>query len=71
MESPANGRYCGRGLARPVQHGDPRVITPDLIDSLRCPFCKKGDIKLTQEPPKTRLECASCRRFIEGKMQQD
>jgi len=58
---------------------DEVIMWQDVLDevaagrtrSLRCPFCKKGDIKLTQEPPKTRLECASCRRFIEGKMQQD
>jgi len=42
------------------------------VQNLRCPFCKKGEIKVDREqPPRTRLECASCKRFIEGRMTSD
>lgn len=52
------------------------IIWQDVLDDvaagrvvgLTCPFCKKGEIKVDRQPQRTRLECASCKRFIEGRM---
>jgi hypothetical protein len=35
---------------------------------LRCPFCDQGEVVVERDPPKTRLECRACHRFIEGRM---
>lgn len=55
------------------------LIWQDVLDevaagrkqNLLCPFCKKGEISITDDEwqKRTRLECRSCRRFIEGRMQ--
>ncbi len=58
---------------------DEEVIWQDVLDSvaagrvsnLQCPFCKKGAIKVDRQPQRTRLECATCKRFIEGRMASD
>jgi hypothetical protein len=59
---------------------DDVVLWQDLLDSvaagrekgLQCPFCqetgKKGEVEVKREAHKTRLECRTCKRFIEGKM---
>jgi hypothetical protein len=59
---------------------DEVIIWQDVLDSvaagrvtnLQCPFCqevgKKGEIRVDRQPQRTRLECASCKRFIEGRM---
>jgi hypothetical protein len=55
---------------------DEVIIWQDVLDDvaagrvvgLTCPFCKKGEIKVDRQPQRTRLECASCKRFIEGRM---
>jgi hypothetical protein len=42
-------------------------VAAGRVQSLRCPFCK-GGVAIEQNEQRTRLECRSCHRFIEGKM---
>jgi transcription elongation factor Elf1 len=54
------------------------ILWQDVLDevaagrtqNLVCPFCQKGALVVTveQTDQRTRLECRSCRRFIEGRM---
>lgn len=54
------------------------IYWQDVLDSiaagrtgnLLCPFCKKGQVQVTQRERVTRVECPTCRRFIEGQMQE-
>ena len=39
------------------------------VQGLRCPFCKKGDVVVDKNEQRTRLECRSCRRFVEGRFE--
>ena len=39
-------------------------------DGLQCPFCKTGALTVTQKERVMRIMCSSCRKFIEGAMQQ-
>jgi hypothetical protein len=43
-------------------------VAAGRTQSLQCPFCKKGEIAVSQIERVTRLECKACRRFIEGRM---
>lgn len=53
---------------------DDIICWQDLLDSvasgrvsdLSCPFCQAGSIRISQRERVTRLECPSCRHFIEG-----
>jgi hypothetical protein len=36
------------------------------VQELRCPYCQ-GPLRIREDPQKTRIECGSCRRFIEGR----
>ena len=55
---------------------DDIILWQDVLDlvvsgktsNLVCPFCQKGPIEITQKERVTRLECRSCRRYIEGAM---
>jgi len=40
---------------------------------LRCPFCQTAGLAITEKGPgtTTRIECASCRHFIEGRFPID
>jgi hypothetical protein len=52
------------------------ILWQDLLDlvaagrgsDLVCPFCKKGKVEVTRRERVTRLQCPSCRKFIEGQM---
>ena len=54
------------------------ILWQDILDevaagrlaNLRCPFCKTGEIRVERIEHKTRLECPSCRRFIEGALRE-
>jgi hypothetical protein len=46
------------------------LIAAGRTGELVCPFCKKGQVQMTQQHRVTRLECPTCRRFIEGQMQE-
>ena len=49
------------------------IVWQDVLDlvvagktSLRCPFCTKGELKISEQPlRRTRVECPTCRKFIE------
>jgi hypothetical protein len=42
-------------------------VAAGRVSNLRCPFCQ-GAVAVDQNPQRTRLECKSCRRYIEGKL---
>ena len=46
------------------------AVTAGKTSSLACPFCKRGQIQVTQTGRVTRLECPTCRKFIEGSLQE-
>ena len=57
---------------------DDIILLQDVLDlvasgktsNLVCPFCQQGKIEITQRERVTRLHCPSCRRFIEGSLDQ-
>ena len=46
------------------------AVAAGRTSNLACPFCKRGAIQVTQKDRVTRLECPTCRKFIEGNMQE-
>jgi hypothetical protein len=46
------------------------LIAAGRTSNLVCPFCKKGQVQVTQRERVTRVECPACCRFIEGQMQE-
>lgn len=34
---------------------------------LRCPFCQTGGLRVSEAGATLRIECGSCRHFIEGR----
>jgi hypothetical protein len=46
------------------------LIAAGRMGDLICPFCKQGQVLVTQRQRVTRLECPVCRRFIEGQFQE-
>jgi hypothetical protein len=55
---------------------DDIILWQDLLDlvmagrtsNLKCPFCEKGQVEVKRIHRVTRLECPSCRKFIEGSL---
>ncbi len=47
------------------------LIAAGRTSDLLCPFCKKAQVKMTQVHRVTRLECPSCRKYIEGSMGEE
>ncbi len=45
------------------------LVMGGRVSNLACPFCQKGQIQVTKLARTTRLECPSCRQFIEGAFQ--
>jgi hypothetical protein len=43
-------------------------VAAGRTERLRCPFCRKADVKVAHGADRTRIECPACRRFIEGRM---
>jgi hypothetical protein len=39
-------------------------------EAIPCPFCERGTIEVTERGRLTRLECPTCRRFIEGSFRE-
>ena len=37
------------------------------LSGLKCPYCQ-GAVAVEQSAQRTRIECKSCRRYLEGKM---
>jgi ribosomal protein L37AE/L43A len=53
------------------------IVWQDVLDLIQagrtdvsCPFCQKAQVEVTQKGLMTRIMCPSCRKFIEGSMQQ-
>ena len=46
------------------------LIVAGRTSDLKCPFCKKGQVNVTQVHLVTRLECPTCRKYIEGHLQE-
>lgn len=54
---------------------DEAMIWQDVLDEiaagrgqeLHCPFCQTGEVAVVRGPERTRVECRTCRRFIEGR----
>jgi hypothetical protein len=44
-------------------------INAGRVKDLRCPFCQKGEVAVDQNAERTRVECKSCRRFVEGRFE--
>ncbi|MSP60162.1 MAG: hypothetical protein EXR72_07435 [Myxococcales bacterium] len=38
---------------------------------IKCPFCQEGIIAVTRRERVTRLECAKCHHYIEGRFPSD
>lgn len=38
---------------------------------LRCPFCQTAGLRIEEKGQHTRIECSSCRHFIEGRFPID
>ncbi len=45
------------------------AVASGRVQDLRCPFCKKGEVVVDKNVERTRLECRSCRRFVEGRFE--
>ena len=49
-------------------------VVAGRLQNLRCPFChaagKSGQISVEETEERTRLECRSCRRFLEGRFKK-
>jgi hypothetical protein len=60
-----------------VSDEDDAMLWQEVLDevatgrtpAVRCPFCQAEKLKVTRDPQRTRVECTSCRRFIEGRFQ--
>ena len=37
-------------------------------DGLVCPSCKKGKLKIDEQPRGIRISCPNCKQFIDGSM---
>ena len=54
------------------------VVWQDILDlimagraeDLQCPFCHKANLEVSMKGLVTRVMCPSCRKFIEGRMQE-
>lgn len=55
------------------------ILWQDVLDlvqagrpsNILCPFCKKGTIQINRRERVSRLECPSCRKYIEGSFPDD
>ena len=55
------------------------IVWQDVLDliqagrgeGLHCPFCKTVTLQVTMKGLVTRVMCGGCRKFIEGRMQQE
>jgi hypothetical protein len=47
------------------------LIASGRTTDLKCPFCKTGAISVEQRERKTRIQCSTCRKFIEGRFGEE
>jgi hypothetical protein len=46
------------------------AVVAGKTTELKCPFCYVGEIKVEQKERTTRIECAKCRKYIEGSLKE-
>ena len=43
------------------------ILSGRVENMPKCPFCSQGNIKVTRNDYKVRLQCEQCRHYIEGR----
>lgn len=47
------------------------LVQAQKTSNLKCPFCYTGTVLVTKKERATRLECASCHHYIEGRFRDE